>query len=123
MKYVFLLWIAASYNVYGKMMNSIMISTRIQNTIPPFIEDVLEQYSEYTNLTRLALGSSHWGPPKEACEKLNLETSSIDIHRYGSIMGLDKLRDKLITKLRNVDSLSMDEMELMITAGVVYSWL
>eukprot|EP01041_Mallomonas_annulata_P003376 gene3376-6694_t len=93
-----------------------MISSRIQNTDRPFIEDVLEQYADLEGLTRLALGSSHWGPPTEACDKIIQESFSTDLHKYGSIMGLDALRLEISSNLQN-NGLDMGNMEVMITSG------
>ena len=42
-----------------------MSSSRAMDTDEPFIENVLDKYSDITGLTMLALGSSYWSPPAE----------------------------------------------------------
>ena len=43
---------------------------RMEGTENPYIEDVLESYSSLPNLTMMALGSSYWGPPAEALQRV-----------------------------------------------------
>mmetsp|Transcript_11541 Transcript_11541/g.11556 ORF Transcript_11541/g.11556 Transcript_11541/m.11556 type:complete len:433 (+) Transcript_11541:41-1339(+) len=91
-------------------------SMRTVNTDPPFIEDVLESYSVITDLTKLALGSSHWHPPCDELSRLLIEENQADIHRYGSIMGMTDLRNKIIEK-HQLSGPDMSTMEVMVTAG------
>ena len=55
------------YSVFFEM------ATRMEGTENPYIEDVLESYSSLPNLTMMALGSSYWGPPAAALERLGAD--------------------------------------------------
>jgi hypothetical protein len=90
------------------------MSKRIAKTQPPYIEDVMEEYSAVEDLTMLALGSVHWGPPVEAIP--TSKVNDMEAHRYSSILGLDSLRSRLSQDLRE-RGLSMDGMDIAITAG------
>ena len=81
------------------------VSRRIVSTERPYIEDFLQEYASDgkrgKDLVVMALGSSHWGPPEHCVQKtmpLVLEPASL-VHRYGSIMGLQSLRDEWVRRL------------------------
>lgn len=93
-----------------------MASNRVQATEVPYIENVLDKYAALPDLTYLALGSSHWSPPKEALEAIQSELFTRDTHRYGSILGYAPLREKLLQILTQ-RGLETSDMDLMITAG------
>lgn len=92
------------------------MSLRVNNTGAPHIEDVLEKYSTQADLIRLALGSSYWRPPIETIQLLQTFLLDSDTHRYGAILGLSSLREKLAMRLthRGVD---MTDKEIAVTCG------
>lgn len=92
------------------------MSSRVKKTGAPHIEDVLEKYSSLENCIRLALGSSFWQPPIEAIEALDTSLLASDTHRYGAILGLSTLRQRLISRLIR-SGLSMDDQEIAVTCG------
>eukprot|EP00597_Dinobryon_sp_UTEXLB2267_P017064 CAMPEP_0201103732 /NCGR_PEP_ID=MMETSP0812-20130820/32007_1 /ASSEMBLY_ACC=CAM_ASM_000668 /TAXON_ID=98059 /ORGANISM="Dinobryon sp., Strain UTEXLB2267" /LENGTH=387 /DNA_ID=CAMNT_0047362303 /DNA_START=86 /DNA_END=1249 /DNA_ORIENTATION=- len=94
-----------------------MSSSRAMDADRPFIEDVLDKYSELNGLTMLALGSSYWSPPKKSLEKLQqLDMDVNKIHRYSNILGLNSLRDKLKLRFQSL-GLDMATNDLIVTAG------
>lgn len=99
-----------------------MASKRVLNTDRPFIEDVLDLYSDVPNLTSLALGSSYWSPPEEALNVIKSDITERMNHRYGNILGYTPLRQALgnIIEKQGVD---MSEMEVTITAGANQGFL
>ena len=97
---------------------SLSISKRLLLTERPYIEDILDHYMNMNinNITNMALGSSYWIPPKEAIEEINNDIYKQDIHRYGNIMGLPILKEKLKKRLNN-SGLDMNNMDIVITMG------
>lgn len=59
-------------------------SIRLQHTDRPYIEDVLDRYAHLSNVTSLALGSSHWNPPYKALEAITPDLIARSTHRYGT---------------------------------------
>lgn len=95
---------------------STMISRRIEQTENPYIEDILDRYSNIPNITNLALGSSYWAPPKECLEEIQSEIFSRDTQRYGNILGYPPLLQRLTTLL-STQGLDMTEENMAITSG------
>jgi len=93
-----------------------MISNRVQKTENPYIEDVLDKYCGLPNITNLALGSSHWTPPTFAQTNLQQDIFARDSHRYGNILGMPELRNKLKTILSH-RALDIENIDIAITAG------
>lgn len=98
-----------------------IMSKRLSDTEPPYIEDVLDMYISLSipNLTMLALGSSYWIPPDEALKQLkdtDYTSAPMNLHRYGSIMGDSELRTKISSMLQ-VKGLDMTIMDVIITTG------
>ena len=96
------------------------INRRLARTEPPYIEDVFTKYSAIPDILSLAVGASGWTPPRDAMEKLKPELYSIppqlEIHHYGSNMGLKGLRDAIEQKMED-SGVDMSSMEVMITCG------
>jgi aromatic aminotransferase len=78
---------------------SASISNRIQRAERPYIEDVLDYYSAVPNLTKLALGSSHWTVPPCALSDIAALSAEVGTHKYNSILGLEPLRRAIRTQL------------------------
>jgi aspartate/methionine/tyrosine aminotransferase len=93
-----------------------MISKRIQETVAPAIEDVLDKYSNIPDLTYLALGSTYYSPPSVALESLSNEISLRGTHRYGNILGYPPLIEK-IKSIFSLKGLSFEDQNICITAG------
>lgn len=109
------------------------VSRRIVSTERPYIEDVLQEYASDgkrgKDLVVMALGSSHWGPPEHCVQKtmpLVLEPASL-VHRYGSIMGLQSLRDEWVRRLvkhgYSRESEFDAEVELGVTVGAQQAFM
>ena len=96
-------------------------STRVQNTEPPYIENVLEKYAHIPDIKILALGSSYWTPPTEA---LDATISNIDrsLHRYGAILGETSLINKLTENFQR-KGVSLDGLDFVITCGANQAFL
>jgi aspartate/methionine/tyrosine aminotransferase len=92
------------------------LSQRITQTDRPFIEDILDEYLPIPNITSLALGSSAWLPPENCMIDLASKVSDIDVSRYGSIMGLEELRERIKLKMISL-GVDMREQEVMVTCG------
>lgn len=92
------------------------MSRRVSITERPYIEDVLDTYSSLPDLTVLALGSSHWNPPDAALDVAQHEVFTRSTHRYGNLLGLPALRDKLKQLLQS-EGVDMQNMEVAVTAG------
>jgi aspartate/methionine/tyrosine aminotransferase len=92
------------------------MSNRIFVTEKPYIEDVLDKYSSLNDLTILALGSSHWNPPFTALQKIFKDIETIEVNRYGNILGLPELRSKIQNLLRFY-GLNVNDLEVAVTAG------
>lgn len=113
--------IATSFISIASLSNKIpAMTSRMGQTERPYIEDVLDEYGSLPNLRILALGSSHWGPPKESLEKLIV--NEFEVQKYGSIMGYDPLRQKLKSRLQ-ARGLDLTKRELIITAGANQAFL
>ena len=97
-------------------------SQRVLRTGRAEIDDIIEQYSDISDLDSLAMGSSGWTPPDEALRRLSKIINETDNHKYGSIMGYDKLRSKLLTKLKDL-GLNIDDLEIMITCGAQQAFI
>ena len=54
----------------GLESKSLHVSKRAQTMLPPFIEDVIDSYSNIPDTKNLALGSTYFPPPKEVTEIL-----------------------------------------------------
>jgi aspartate/methionine/tyrosine aminotransferase len=93
-----------------------MISKRIQETVAPAIEDVLDKYSNIPDLTYLAIGSTYYSPPSIALETLPIELSLRETHRYGNILGYPPLIEK-IKYIFSLKGLSFEDQNICITAG------
>ena len=94
-------------------------SNRLECTESPYIEDILEKYSAAQGVTKLALGSSYWNPPKECLEALmdnQLRSSISSICRYGPILGDHRLLQE-IRNLMEERGLAMKNMNICITCG------
>jgi len=98
-----------------------MSSRRAAATERPYIEDVLDKYCvPGHNLTMMALGSSHWGPPTAALQGVLGHVASRETQRYGNILGLPELRERLAERLvkRGLGCLEKQgDMTLAITSG------
>lgn len=104
----------------GNAVTKQIMAFRMQNTENPYIEDVLEKYSSIPDLTLLALGSSYWGPPREALEKIFVE--DMEIHKYGAIMGYSPLIQKITSRLVS-NGLDMTTIDVAVTAGANQAFL
>jgi katanin p60 ATPase-containing subunit A1 len=98
------------------------MTQRMSATEPPHIEDVLEKYSELTGLTMMALGSSYWGPPQEALNRLIPDLSLREVQRYGNITGDEQLRAKINQQLSS-RGLDMTGLDVTVTAGANQGFL
>jgi len=98
-----------------------MGSRRVVSTERPYIEDVLDRYCiPGHNLTMMALGSSHWGPPAAALEGVCKFVASRETQRYGNILGLPELRERLTRRLASAGLGCLEEggeMTLAVTSG------
>lgn len=99
-----------------KLSNS-MGSRRAAATERPYIEDVLDKYSVMPNLTMMALGSSHWSPPSAALGEISKYLSQRETQRYGNILGLPALRERLALRLEAHGLHCMESMDVAVTAG------
>jgi aspartate/methionine/tyrosine aminotransferase len=63
-----------------------------------------------------------WGPPKEAMAALVAQLDDTDNHLYGSIMGLEELRQRLQVKVQ-AQGLSMADQDIMITCGAQQAYI
>ncbi len=100
-------------------MASSFLSQRILRTERPYIEDVLDKYSDLPNITKLALGSSYWGPPQTALESIHNDLFHISTHKYSNILGMDELRDEIKRRLllASGGNFPTNDNEVVITAG------
>ena len=105
----------------GMAMLSSKSSVRLQNTEPPYIENVLEKYAHIPDIKILALGSSYWTPPTEA---IDATISNIDkkLHRYGAILGETNLINKLKEKFQQ-KGVSLEGLDFVITCGANQAFL
>lgn len=96
-------------------------SRRAAGTERPYIEDVLDKYAGLEPpLTMMALGSSHWSPPSAALEQLTPLLQQRETQRYGNILGLPALRERLAQRLESHGLQCMGSsggMELAVTSG------
>lgn len=95
--------------------SALMVSTRVERTERPYIEDVLDKYGSIPNITSLALGSSFWNPPECALSTVNGLVFDRVNQRYGNILGYPLLRDKLFQLHKN--HMNLDDMEIAVAAG------
>ena len=91
-------------------------SQRVIRTGRAEIDDIIAQYENIDDLEYLAMGSSGWSPPAKAIQKLSTVINDIDNHKYGSILGFEPLRKKLLEKVTKL-GLNIDDLEIMITCG------
>ena len=91
-----------------------MPTQRMRKADQPFIENILEKYSSISDLRVLALGSSYWSPPSQALATLSFEKT--EIHKYGSILGYDPLRTKILSRLQS-ESVDISDLDVVITCG------
>lgn len=99
--------------------NRPMSSQRLLKTERPYIEDVLEKYADLPDITILALGSSYWGPPAEALQKIAADISDPGqraISRYGNLLGLPSLQNAISSHLQS-RGIDMEGLEVAISAG------
>lgn len=103
------------------MLSTSKSSIRVQNTEPPYIENVLEKYADIPDIKILALGSSYWTPPTEALDAtvLNMDRS---LHRYGAILGETNLINKLKDKFQK-KGVCLDGLDFVITCGANQAFL
>lgn len=95
-------------------------SRRATSTERPYIEDVLDKYCvPGHNLTMMALGSSHWSPPSVALDSITKYLHERETQRYGNILGLPELRERLALRLesRGLKCMPRDGMTLAVTSG------
>ena len=95
-----------------------MSSRRAQQTETCYIEDVLDQYCVPNHtLTMMALGSSHWSPPASALEAVARQhVDTRDTQRYGNILGMPELRERLARRLES-RGLLLEGSTLAVTGG------
>ena len=91
-----------------------MPTQRMRKADQPFIENILEKYSIIPDLKVLALGSSYWSPPPQALATLSL--TETEIHKYGSILGYNPLRAKIISRLQS-KGVDITDLDVVITCG------
>ena len=91
-----------------------MSNCRMKTADEPFIENILEKYASIPDLKVLALGSSFWTPPLEALSSISLNTT--EIHKYGSILGCNPLRSKLLSRLQS-KGVDVSDLDVVITCG------
>ena len=99
--------------------NDIQISNRIQQTENPHIEDILDGYAHMPHLINLALGSSYWNPPEHAIAAIQQDIFTRENHRYGNILGMPALRERLMkqVKVASRGQLDVEKLDIAITSG------
>lgn len=106
-------------------------SKRIINTERAYIEDVLDKYTgldsgiDQSKLHVLALGSSYWGPPKEALDAIRDGVGEQSSQRYGSIMGVEELQREWLKKLvrSGYPEEDLARMDIGITVGAQQAFM
>jgi aspartate/methionine/tyrosine aminotransferase len=89
---------------------------RAANAAPAIIEEVCEKYLK-PGVKNLAAGFSYWAPPDECIKEAQklLTENSMELHRYGSCLGLPELCEMLKKKLKKENNII--GREVMVTAG------
>lgn len=92
------------------------MTSRMEATENPYIEDVLDKYASLPDLTMMALGSSYWGPPTDSLLRVANDLGVREVHRYGNILGDTALKEEIRENL-NVKGFNTTDLDMMITPG------
>ncbi len=86
----------------------------VQTPIIPVIADMIRQHPGTISLGQ---GVVSYGPPPQAQAELQRFFSDAENHKYKPVHGIEPLREKLESKLRDENKIPLQKSALVVTAG------
>lgn len=91
---------------------------RIENVQNPVIPIVAEWIAKHPGTISLGQGVVHYGPPPEVRRAVHLALDDdMGLDRYGSVLGLERLLERIRSKVSAENHVDLREQSVLVTAG------
>ena len=95
----------------------VSLTHRLQAVQSPIIPVVAEMIRRHPGTISLGQGVVSYGPPPQVQDEIARFFSNPENHKYQPVHGIEALREKLETKLRQENKISLENSALIVTAG------
>lgn len=96
---------------------------RLQGIQAPVIPEIAALAHAHPGTISLGQGMVGYGPPPEVLQSLRALGGAYSDHRYGSVLGVEALRDLIAAKLTQENGISLKGRRVVVTAGANMGFL